>query len=145
MAAAPLPDRAASPAEAARANAASDRDEERAEIALAKAIRRTGPGQQSLAQAVTGAVLPREIKRGLNAAMAPAAKPATPSVSVSAAATPISDDPLAVEIKATMETRKVEEAQRLAAMTPAQRALYDRREAQRLAICANYRRQPNRW
>ena len=134
----------ASAAEAARTNAASDRDEDRAEIAMAKAIRRTGPGQQSLSAAIVGALLPREIKRGLNAAMAPAIRPALLSAFINAPATPISDDPLAVEIQALMERRKAEEAQRLAAMTPAQRALYDRREAQRLAICADYRRHPNR-
>jgi Replication protein C N-terminal domain/Replication protein C C-terminal region len=135
----------ASAAEAARANAASDRDEERAEIARAKAIRRTGPGQQSLCAAMNGALLPREIKRGLNAAKAPAVKPALPTTSVGTPAnTPISEDPLAAEIEALMERRKAEEAQRLAVMTPAQRAMYDRREAQRLAICADYRRHPNR-
>ena len=147
---APVPmathDRVASPAEAARKTAGSDRDEERAEIAMAKAVKRTGPGQQSLAQAVTGAVLPREIKRGVNAAMAPAdksiAKPALPMASVSSPGA--GEDPLMAQIKASWEQHKAEDAQRLAAMTPAQRALHDQREAQRLAICSSYRRQPNR-
>jgi Replication protein C N-terminal domain/Replication protein C C-terminal region len=137
------PDRNASPAVVARANAACDRDEERAEIAMAKTIRRTGPGQQSLAQAVTGAMLPREIKRGLNAAMVVlAVKPAIALTSVSNTAA--DEDPLMAQIKASLEQRKAEEALRLAAMTPAQRARHDQRETQRLAICSGYRRLPKR-